>query len=63
VLLDRSLFPEGMALRADIVCRAIFNAHLEGIASVSVDDPGILLDIDSKEDFNAAIQRVASISH
>jgi len=53
VLLDRAVFPEVMALGGDIGCRAIFGDHLEGIVKVSVDDVGILLDIDRKSDFEA----------
>ena len=52
VLLDRSVFPEVMALTGDIGCRAIFGKHLEGIAKVPVEDLGILLDVDSQEDFD-----------
>jgi molybdenum cofactor cytidylyltransferase len=51
VLLDRSVFPEVMALSGDIGCRAIFGNHLEGIVKVPVEDVGILLDLDSKDDF------------
>src|SRR5215467_3584492 len=51
VLLDRSVFPEVMALRGDIGCRAIFGSHPEGIVKLPVEDAGILLDIDSKADF------------
>lgn len=51
VLLDRSVFPEVMALEGDIGCRAIFTSHLEGIVMVEVDDVGILLDIDNKDDY------------
>lgn len=50
VLLDRSVFPEVMALTGDIGCRAIFGNHLDGIAKVPVEDVGILLDLDSKDD-------------
>jgi molybdenum cofactor cytidylyltransferase len=50
VLLDRSVFAEVMALSGDIGCRAIFGNHLEGIVKVPVEDVGILLDLDSKED-------------
>jgi len=53
VLLDRAVFPEVMALGGDIGCRAIFGDHLAGIVKVSVDDVGILLDIDRKSDFEA----------
>jgi len=51
VLLDRSVFPEVMALTGDIGCRAIFGNHLEGIVKFPVEDIGILLDMDSKDDF------------
>jgi len=53
VLLDRSVFPEVMALGGDIGCRAIFGDHPRGIVKVPVDDVGILLDIDRREDFEA----------
>ncbi|HEX3470056.1 MAG TPA: nucleotidyltransferase family protein [Silvibacterium sp.] len=51
VLLDRSVFSQVMALDGDIGCRAIFGNHLDGIVKVEVEDPGILLDIDNKEDY------------
>lgn len=51
VLLDRSVFREVMALKGDIGCRAIFGSHAEGIVKVAVEDIGILLDIDNREDF------------
>jgi len=51
VLLDRSVFGEVMALTGDIGCRAIFGNHLEGIVKAPVEDIGILLDLDNKEDF------------
>jgi molybdenum cofactor cytidylyltransferase len=51
VLLDRSVFPELMNLTGDIGCRAIFGSHTESIQKLEVDDVGILLDIDSAEDW------------
>jgi molybdenum cofactor cytidylyltransferase len=51
VLLDRSVFPEVANLKGDIGCRAIFGAHTENIAKLAVDDAGILLDVDTREDF------------
>ena len=51
VLLDRSVFPEVMALDGEVGCRAIFGSHLEGIVKLEVDDVGILLDIDNKDDY------------
>jgi molybdenum cofactor cytidylyltransferase len=50
VLLDRSVFPEVMELSGDIGCRAIFGNHLEGIVKAPVEDVGILLDLDGKDD-------------
>jgi molybdenum cofactor cytidylyltransferase len=49
VLLDRSIFPEVMALEGDVGCRAIFGSHPEGIMNLEVEDEGILLDIDNQE--------------
>jgi molybdenum cofactor cytidylyltransferase len=57
VLLDRSVFPEVMALQGDIGCRAIFGSHLEGIVKVEVEDAGILLDVDSKEDYERLLRQ------
>lgn len=51
VLLNRSVFPEVMALKGDIGCRAIFGSHADGIVKVAVGDIGILLDVDNREDF------------
>ena len=60
VLLDRSVFPELMELRGDIGCRAIFGSHAQGIVKVAVEDIGILLDIDNREDF-ARLTRFGSV--
>jgi molybdenum cofactor cytidylyltransferase len=51
LLLDRAVFPDLMGLSGDVGCRAIFGSHTQGIHKIEVDDPGILLDIDSVEDF------------
>jgi len=51
VLLDRSVFPELMRLTGDVGCRAIFGSHTDSIHKLAVDDAGILLDIDSAEDW------------
>jgi molybdenum cofactor cytidylyltransferase len=55
VLLDRSVFAEVQALDGDVGCRAIFGDHTEGIFKLPVDDPGILLDIDSRSDFETLV--------
>ena len=51
VLLDRSVFPELNALSGDVGCRAIFGSHTENIYKLAVNDIGILLDIDSQEEY------------
>lgn len=56
VLLDRSVFSEVMALEGDIGCRAIFINHLNAIIKVEVEDPGVLLDIDSEDDYERSKQ-------
>ena len=63
VLLDRSVFAEVQALNGDVGCRAIFGDHTEGIVKLPIDDPGILLDIDSRDDLESlsgAAERDAS---
>jgi molybdenum cofactor cytidylyltransferase len=52
VLLDRSVFPELNALSGDVGCRAIFGNHTENICKLAVNDIGILLDIDSQEEYH-----------
>jgi xanthine/CO dehydrogenase XdhC/CoxF family maturation factor len=54
VLLDRAVFPEVMALTGDVGCRSIFPDHPKGISKVAVDDIGILLDVDDKNDLARA---------
>jgi molybdenum cofactor cytidylyltransferase len=50
VLLDRSLFPEMAEIKGDVGCRAIFGRLTGSIAKLEIDDPGILLDVDTRED-------------
>lgn len=49
VLLDRSLFPKAMALEGDEGFRRILQG-LPNVLCVEVDDPGVLIDIDTNED-------------
>jgi molybdenum cofactor cytidylyltransferase len=51
VLLDRSVFAELQALTGDVGCRAIFGNHTENIRKLAVNDIGILLDIDSQDEY------------
>lgn len=53
VLLDRSLSQEIEAVRGDIGCRGVVAAHAAEVLEVPVDDPGILLDVDTPEDLEA----------
>src|SRR5262249_51209287 len=61
VLLDRSVFAEVRELSGDVGCRAIFGKHTENIYKLPMDDPGILLDIDSREDF-AALAKIGRLT-
>lgn len=58
VLLDRSIFPEVRELSGDVGCRAIFGTHTENIRKLAVNDVGILLDIDSHDDFEMLTKSV-----
>ncbi len=49
-LLDRSLFPEVMALASDVGFRAILGRHTNKILKVPVDDVGVLIDVDTEAD-------------
>ncbi len=54
VLIDRSVFPELMRLSGDTGCRAIFEKYPDTILRVAVDDPAVLFDLDTPEDFKKA---------
>ena len=56
VLVDRSVFPELRQLSGDIGCRAIFGSHAQNILKVPVEDAGVLVDVDTMEDFERARQ-------
>jgi molybdenum cofactor cytidylyltransferase len=49
VLVDRSLSDEMRSITGDQGCRAIFGHHADQILEVAVDDPGILIDLDTPE--------------
>ncbi len=53
VLFDHSLADEATRIEGDVGCRAMFPNHLEEIREVPVDDPGILVDIDTEADLAA----------
>ncbi|HTW45690.1 MAG TPA: molybdenum cofactor cytidylyltransferase [Acidobacteriaceae bacterium] len=58
VLLDRTLFPEAMTLEGDTGFRTLFGRHAEGLVATDVDDVGVLLDIDSREDYTRLLDRL-----
>jgi molybdenum cofactor cytidylyltransferase len=54
VLLDSSLRGELLNLKGDIGARAIFHKYGDKMVVVDVEDPGVLLDIDTPEDLRKA---------
>ncbi|MGI0148612.1 MAG: XdhC family protein, partial [Thermoplasmata archaeon] len=58
VLVGRSLSDEIQSIAGDQGCRAIFGRHLEGILEVPVEDPGILIDLDTPEQVARAEEAV-----
>lgn len=57
VLFDRRLFPELMALRGDVGGRVVLQAHVAEAERVPVSDAGILIDIDTPNDYDRIRQK------
>ncbi len=55
VTFDKTLFPELVSLKADTGARVLFKKHAADISRIEVDDPGILTDIDTPEDYDALL--------
>ncbi len=53
VIIRRDLASEASGLRGDVGFRALFDAHARGLREVPVDDPGILIDMDTPEQVEA----------
>jgi len=53
VVFDAGLASEAERIEGDVGCRAMFPRHLQDIREVPVDDPGILLDIDTEAELAA----------
>lgn len=53
VLFDRSLAPEIEDVRGDVGCRSVVADHASEVVEVPVEDPGILLDVDTPGDLEA----------
>ncbi len=60
VLVDRSLAGEMDAIRGDIGCRALFRDHPHDIREVPVDDPGILVDLDTPDQLETLATSLAT---
>jgi molybdenum cofactor cytidylyltransferase len=54
VLLSAALFPELLELRGDVGGREVVERHRDEVSLVPVDDPRVVADIDSIEDYEAA---------
>jgi xanthine dehydrogenase accessory factor len=54
VLVDRALSPHMESIVGDQGCRAIFGEHAADILEVPVEDPGILIDLDTPEELARA---------
>lgn len=52
VLLHRSLAPEVDALTGDVGCRGVVAGHGDEVVEVPVDDPGVLVDVDTPDDLH-----------
>lgn len=50
VLLHRSLSAEMAAITGDVGCRSVIRAHDSEVLEVPVDDPGVLIDLDTSEE-------------
>ena len=57
VFFARSLFPQIMALEGDVGARALVKEHAKSVATVAVENEGIHLDIDTREDYEALLKR------
>jgi molybdenum cofactor cytidylyltransferase len=54
VLMSSALFPEMLEQRGDVGGREVIARHLAEVCLVPVDDPGVVVDIDSIADYEAA---------
>lgn len=54
VLFDRALFPELLAVEGDQGGRALLIRHQHEIECVEIDDPAVILDVDTRQDYEKA---------
>jgi len=62
VIFDRRFFPQLKTLSGDSGGRVLFDENVDQILMVEVDDPGILMDVDSFEDYEKLQQSPVSIA-
>lgn len=55
VLFDRALFPELLAVRGDQGGRTLVHRYRDQMEHVEVDDPAVLMDIDSPQDYDGLL--------
>jgi xanthine dehydrogenase accessory factor len=60
VTFDATLAPEVERIHGDVGCRAMFPDHPHELREVPVDDPGVLVDIDTEAELTAAESALAS---
>lgn len=56
-LFDRKYFPELSALKGDVGARSVVQAHKQELASLEVNQPGILLDVDDIETYQRLVEK------
>jgi molybdenum cofactor cytidylyltransferase len=55
VIFDRALFPELLDVRGDRGARRLIARYSEHVEQVEVDDPAVIMDVDSPEDYLAML--------
>ena len=58
VLFDRALFPELLAVQGDRGGRLLLERHRDGVERVDLDDPAVIVDIDSPQDYKGLLGAV-----
>ncbi len=53
VLFDRSLFPELLKMEGDVGAKSVVDSNASRLLRVEVDDRGVLIDVDTPEDYEA----------
>jgi molybdenum cofactor cytidylyltransferase len=62
VLLRRAVFAEVLELRGDVGARSLIERHADRVRTVAIDDPAVVLDVDTAEQL-AALRPADSTNH